>query len=139
MFEKTKAFFKRIKRKVTPTIVLIAALIIYVGYVHVQLGITISRQDKIIYSIAKNVEYQNIQNVKTHSIEIKAKIDNYKETKNILVDAAALDFYSRAYELARMGDKSCYVFEMLAENVLEMYWLGVKDGNKTWGKRNNSF
>jgi len=139
MLEKIKSLFRKYKKKITPLILVMTALIFYVGYVHFQLSMTQARQDKIIYSIASNIENENVRDIKTHAIEIRAKIDNYKSCGNDSVDSSVLEFYEKSYALAKTGDKACYIFEMLAENMTEMYNLGVKDGNKMWGKRNASF
>ena len=139
MLYRLKLVLRKWKKTITPTILLLTFLVGYVGYMQIKLNHAKYREDKIIYSIAKDVELENQRDIKNHATQIKEKIDTYRGTNDLAVDATVLAFYDKAYELASNGDYDYYIFESLAENTLQMYALGYKDGKKFSNRHDSTF
>ena len=110
------------------------AAIVFLGY---KLAETRSLQCDIILVLEKTVKNQGTQEIRTHAIEIKAKIDNYTPTGNIIIDENVIKLYTAAYDLAMDKNPSYIFLESSAESIIEAYKQGTMDGNKKWMKRQN--
>lgn len=135
MFGATKKFIRKYKKYLKMSALLsclFACCVLYLGY---NLHKVKENQKEIVDIINDNVDAQDFEKVKTHSISIKCKMDDYEATGNLPIDEVVMGLYKRSYELALKGDKLCYVVETMADVIYESYKAGVKDGNKMWGNR----
>jgi len=135
MTKKTKVKTSKKTKMFNPVKWALLGLSIYFVYLNVRVHNLSTRQDNIATVLLGSISNQDVEKIKTHSIEILQKISNYQPVGNEYLDNSILELYGRAYEIAQKGDKSYFYFENMADGMLLAYKQGALDGNKMWNKK----
>jgi len=133
---------KKLKKNITiPLILMTSAIVVvsHLAFIQYQVQANAHKQQRIVKYLNENAKTQESDKIKTHAVAIQLKIDKYKKSGNLSVDMYAINIYSSAFRLASDGNKACYLLEVFADDYVEAYYNGLKDGKKFGAKFNNSF